>query len=187
MENNEMNLDEWRKCLEEYFEGEDWDSWEESEENVSGNPYGAGRYGFIRSAENCEFLIRGKKAEFRPESNRWFEHISCGYACWRDGDAELEYDAAAREDLYKKYPQMSYKEVFYNFEYGETRDCVACASFWMEEVEKAMYREFHFDLEDITVQQLEECFAAIENWHDTDEFQLWHFALHPCTGPWRKL
>ena len=184
MDNNEMIFDEWHKTLAEFCEGLNHDVTEEYEED--GNPSGAGRYGFIRSSEDCEALIRGKNAEFRPESNRWFEHIYCGYACWRDGQAELEYDDIEREEFHKEHPQIHYKEAFYDFQYGDTWDSVATASFWLEEREGPMYREFHFNVKDITRKQLDECFTAIENWQCTGELILWHFSTFPCTGPWRK-
>lgn len=185
MENYETDFDAWYAYMTEAYEERTRDSQEECEEAAHGNPYGAGRYGFIRSSEDWKALIRGKEAEFRIESGRWFEHNYCCYSCWRDGQADLEFDGVARDEFDKEHPLTNYMEAFYELEYGDTQDQISEVSFHLSEHEGPKYREFHFDLKDITEDQLEECFAAIEKWHCTGELELWHFSTYPCIGQWK--
>lgn len=181
----EMDFEEWYAYMEELYKERMQNSQEEIEEAECGNPYGAGRYGFIRSSKDWQALIRGKEAEFRPESNRWFEHIYCCYSCWRDGQADLEFDGEARDKFDEEHSLANYMEAFYELEYGDTRNQVAEVSFHLSEHEGPKYREFHFDLKDISKDQLEECFVAIEKWQCTGKLELWHFSTYPCVGPWK--
>lgn len=151
-----------------------------------GNPDGAGRYGYIRSAKDYNDLISGKDARFDAESKRWFEHIYCGYACWRDGKASQEFDGVFLDEFEKEHPQAWYKEVFYDFQYGDTRDHVSLAIFWLTENEGEKYRDFTFELKDTTMKRLEECLVAVEKWHCTGELAFDDFSFTPCYGQWKK-
>lgn len=187
MNNNNMNFDEWYKCLEEFCEGLTHDSQEECEyeDDVCGNPYGAGGFGFIRSATSKRSLVYGDSAEYNRSCNRWFEYVTSGFSCGADGDYEDDWYALDREDFDRKHPRISYKEVYYRFTYGNTRDEIAEAMFLLIEQNKGKHRTFSFALENITKQKFQKYFEAIENWHCTGELNIGPYSGLPAYGPWR--
>lgn len=184
MNNLDLDFEEWCKSLEELWEAEGGDS--DVKYAGSDNCCGAGRYGFIRSSENWEALIRGKEAEFRPEADRWYEHIYCGYASWRDGDADLEWVGMSRDQFKKEHPLIRYREAFYDFQYGKTRTQVAFASFWLKEYEGPKYRKFDFNLKDITMQQMEEYLTALESWSLSGELNVGPYSGIPAYKAWKS-
>ena len=184
MDPNNMSFEEWMKYMDENFGSEASDSQSSCPDEEYGNPYGAGRYGYIRSSKNCKALIRGKNAQFNSEHNRWFEHIRCAYTCWRDGRAEQEYDDMYRDQLEKKRPLISYREAFYELEYGNSRDEVASMMVILTDCTKGNHRSFHFDLDNITMHEAQEYIDALENWSYTGELNIGPYRGIPAYGPW---
>ncbi len=152
-----------------------------------GNPYGAGRYGYIRSSEDCDALISGRNARFELSCNRWIEHIWCGYASWRDGKADQEWDDLFRDEFRQKHPLINYKEVFYELEYGDTRDQVPYAWFLLEECEGNKNRWFNFGVNNVSMQDFEEYIAALERWHMTGELNIGPYNVSLSFSPWREI
>ena len=150
-----------------------------------GNPYGAGRYGYIRSSEDCEAMILGRKACFELSCNRWIEHIWRGYACWRDGKAELEWDGLYRDEFLEEHPLISYMEAFYELEYGNTRDEVATAWFCLKDRKGKKHRAFHFEISNVSMQEFDEYIAALKKWHMTGELNIGAYTGVPEFGPWQ--
>ena len=150
----------------------------------NGNPYGAGRYGYIRSSEDCDALISGRDARFELSCQRWIEHIWCGYACWRDGQADQEWEDLYRDKFSKEHPLITYKEAFYEFEYGDTRDRVDNAWFFLEEHKEHQKRFFEFEINNVSMCEFEEYIAAIERWHMTGELNIGPYEGIPTFGPW---
>lgn len=186
MENNEMSMDEWWKCLEEYCEGEDCSSWSEYEADVSGNPYGAGRYGEMRSSKDSKALVLGEEAGFDPDYNLWYEYSGCGYCCERDGIALQEQDAIELSLFHQEYPQMVCKESQFDLTYGDTRDDVSYIYFCLKEREGGMMRTFSFSLNDITMQEANEYIEAMKMWHRTGKFNIGPYNSIPKYDPWER-
>lgn len=149
-----------------------------------GNPYGAGRYGYIRSAEDSEAMMSGTEARFDSDHNRWFEYMGCGYACGRDGQALQEADDYDLYYFHKDHPKINCKESFHDLEYGNTRNEVAYAYFLLMEYVGNKHRTFSFHLENITMQEAKEYIAAVESWHCTGELNIGPFSSCPCYGHW---
>lgn len=150
-----------------------------------GNPYGAGRYGYIRSSEDCDALISGRDARFELSCNRWIEHIWCGYACWRDGKANQEWDDLYRAEILENHPSITFMEAFYELEYGDTRDQVANAWFLLEDHKANRHRFFDFEINNVSMQEFEEYIGALENWHMTGELNAGPYTGVPMFGPWK--
>ena len=184
----EMDIEEIKKLMEEYCVDDMLNSDDrlDESEDVSGNPYGAGRYGYIRSSKNSKFMILGDEAKYEPEFNMWFEYMGCGYACWRDGKALQEADEIDLYLFHDKHPKINCKESFYDFEYGNTRNDVAYALFILTEYKGTLYRTFHFNLQNITLQKSKEYIAAIEAWHHTGELNVDSFNGIPQFSFWRR-
>ena len=185
MNNNEMNFDEWRKCLEEFCEDVNDDSQEE-QDDACGNPYGAGRYRYIRSSQDSNALFLGKEAGFDPEYNLWIEYMGCGYACWRDGKALTEADEIDLYEFHRKHPRINCRESYIDYEYGNTRDEVAYAFVCLTEYRGTMDRCFSFSLTDIPLQEVEKYIDAMERWHRTGEFNVGPYNGSPAYDPWEK-
>lgn len=185
MDVNNMSFEEWRKYADEYFGLEEADSSGDEEEQASGNPYGAGRYCYIRSSMDSSCLFLGNEAGFDSEYNLWYEYIGCGYACERDGIALQEADDIDLYHLHKEYPEMICKESHYDFTYGDTRDEVSWASFSLTECEGGRERTFYFDLENISMLEAKEYVSAIEKWHRTGEFNIGPYRGIPSYTAWR--
>ena len=149
-----------------------------------GNPYGAGRYGYTRSSKDSEAMLFGTEARFEAECGRWFEYMGGGYACWRDGKALQEADDADLYYFHRDNPEIECRESMYDFEYGDTRDDVSHAFFYIAEYEKNRYRTFSFSLDDISRQEMNEYIEAMEKWHVTGEFDAGPYRGIPNYGPW---
>ncbi len=191
MEN--MTEEEFQKQLEEFVR--EWNEYRgitdsetesecQEEENLAGNPYGAGFYTYIRSAENSDWMMMGADARFDADSNTWFEYMGGGYACWRDGKALQEADELDMDDFHSEHPEMKCRESFFDLEYGETRDDITDGLFILAEYDGAKHRSFSFNLKDVTLTQAKEYVALVEAWHTTGELHLGPLSCNPCQGPW---
>lgn len=186
MDPNNMSFEEWMKYMDENFGSEASDSQISCPDEEYGNPYGAGRYGYIRSSKDNSYLFLGDEAGFDPEYNLWYEYIGCGYACERDGIALQEADDMDLFYLYKEYPDMTCKESHYDFTYGNTRDEVSWASFSLTEHEGGKKRTFYFHLENISMLEAKEYVAALEKWHRTGELNIGPYNGSPTYNPWEQ-
>ena len=149
-----------------------------------GNPHGAGRYGYIRSSEEREALISDESAQYDTDSKRWFEYIQCGYACGRDGIASREWDDLYLDEFYKSRPQVSYKEAYYDFQYGVTRNRISDVMIILKEKQGDRHRTFDFDLSKISMKEFEAYLAAIEEWHRTGELNIGPYKGVPNYDRW---
>jgi hypothetical protein len=149
-----------------------------------GNPRGAGVYGYIRSAEDSDFMMLGEEARYDSDSNRWFEYMGCGYACWRDGKALQDADDFDLQYFHDAHPRMRCRESFHELEYGNTRDDVSHALFLLMEYDKSKSRTFSFNLDNVTMAQAKEYIAAVEEWHITGDLRIGALTFSPCCGPW---
>ena len=149
-----------------------------------GNPHGAGRYGYIRSSEDHGALIAGEKARYDADSKRWFEYIQCGYACGRDGIASQEWDDLYLDEFYKSRPQVSYREAYYDFQYGFTRNQISDVMIILKEKQSDRHRTFDFDLSKISMKEFEAYLAAIEEWHRTGELNIGPYKGVPNYDRW---
>ncbi len=184
---NNADFDEWYKSLAEFCEGITPIFQEgEYKDDTYGNPYGAGGFGFIRSATSKRSLVYKEIAEYNPRCNKWFEYITYGCSCGADCDYEGDWYALDRDDFDRKHPRIVYKEAYYRFTYGDTRDEVAEAMILLIDHNKGKSRMFSFNLENITKQEFQEYFEAIENWHCTGELNIGPYHGLPAYGPWRK-
>jgi hypothetical protein len=195
MDMENMTNEEFQKQLEEFVrewneyhgitQAESDAQWQE-DEDLAGNPYGAGFYTFIRSAEDSAWMMMGDEARFDSASNTWFEYMGCGYACERDGIGLQEADEIDMYHFHKEHPQMKCRETFFDLVYGRTRDEVALGLFVLTEYDGAKSRSFSFDLKDVTLAQAKEYVALVEAWHATGELCLGPLKCNPCQGPWHE-
>ena len=151
-----------------------------------GNPYGAGRYSYTRSSTDSGAMLLDDQARFDPKSNRWFEHMGCGYACERDGIALQEADDADLYDFHRDNPKINCRESMYDLQYGDTRAEVAHAFFLLMEYAGGKYRSFYFGLDDVSMQEMEKYIAAVENWHSTGELNIGPHHGCPNYGDWEE-
>ena len=149
-----------------------------------GNPYGAGRYGYIRSSEDREALLSDENVEYDASSKRWFEHIWCGYACGRDGIAFQEWDELELDAFYKERPHVNYREGYYDFQYGFTRKRISEVFFILKEKKGSKDRTFSFQLKRISMKKFEEYLAAIEEWNRTGELNIGPYKGVPNYDRW---
>ena len=183
---NETNFDEWYERLEEYRAGLNSHLQEEQEEDVSGNLHGAGGFGFIRSATSKKSLVYKEIAEYNRSCNRWFEYIASGFSCSADSDYEDDWYALDREAFDRKHPRIIYKEAYYRYTYGNSREEITEALILLIEKNKEKHRTFSFNLENITKQEFQKYFEAIEKWHCTGELNIGPYSGAPAYGPWRS-
>lgn len=151
-----------------------------------GNPRGAGRYGYIRSSEDCDALITNEDAQYDTNSKRWFEHIHCGYACGRDGIASQEWDDLYLDEYYKERPEANFREAYYDFQYGFTRKTISEGMFILKERLGGRHRTFDFDVSRITMAEFEAYISAIEEWHRTGELNIGPYKGVPHYDRWYK-
>ena len=185
---NGANFDEWYKSIAEFCEGLNHNSPNERkrEDVVNRPPCGAGGFGFIRSATSKRSLVYREIAEYNRSCNRWFEYITGGFAGAADADYEDDWYALDRDDFDRKHPHIVYKEAYCRFTYGNTRDEIAEAMFLLIVQNHGKRKTFSFNLENISKQEFDEYFAAIESWHCTGELNIGPYSGLPAYGPWRK-
>lgn len=186
MENNEMSFEEWYEITGRELQAKIDASQEITKDEVQGNPYGAGRYGIIRSSLNSNAMIAGEDAEYNAEYSRWFEYRGCGYACEEDGWALEEQDDLEIADFHNNHPTIKCRETYFEMTYGNTREEIATAHFLLLEYSGKLHRDFSFDLTDVSVESVKECVDSVEAWHCTGELKMGNFSTRPCDGPWKK-
>lgn len=186
MDKYEKEFNEWYESLKKFSEGLGHTSREEPEEEVVGNPYGAGGFGFIRSATSKKSLVYQESAEYNSSCNRWFEYLKGGFSCEADSDLEDDWYALYRADFDRKHPRITYKEAYYRFTYGNTRDEIADVMFLLIEQNRGKSRTFSFDMENITKQEFQKYFEAIEHWHCTGELNVGEFKGTPPFTTWKQ-
>lgn len=183
----EMDVEYFLEHAEEVFALAKKEGWTKPNKDVLlENPYGAGGFGFIRSAKRKKALVYKELAEWDPVSKRWFESVGGSFSCGADENAEEDWYALDRQDYDSKRPHIAYKEAYYHFRYGRTKAEVAECLFLLIEKNGHMVRTFSFDLENVTVQELKEYKAAVEEWHRTGELNIGDFRGEPHFGSWRK-
>ena len=132
-----------------------------------GNPYGAGRYLTIRSSTDVNAMTCGSKAPFDANCGRYFEYYGGGYSCGRDGQAFQEQDDIDIETFKAEHPGAHYRETHYDFVYGNTREEVADAFFYLHEYAGYKYRGTGFSLDDLSMEEAMAYAGLLEDWHRT--------------------
>ena len=150
-----------------------------------GNPYGAGRYRFMRSSEDRSAMMWGNMTRYDQTSNRWVESFGCGYNCARDGVASAEADEFDIMDFHREHPRIHCRESFFELEYGDTRELVAYAFFFVQEYAGRQTRYFSCSFSDISIQEANEYIAALEEWHHTGALNVGLYHGEPQYGPWK--
>jgi hypothetical protein len=186
MNENELDFEEWYKSLEEFSKGMNNDSQKKSKDDEGGNFYGAGGFGYIRSSKSKKSLVYQESAEYNSSCNRWFEYLKGGFSCEADSDLEDDWYALYRADFDRKHPRITYKEAYYRFTYGNTRDEIADVMFLLIEQNRGKSRTFSFDMENITKQEFQKYFEAIEHWHCTGELNVGEFKGTPPFTTWKQ-
>lgn len=184
MDKKNKKYEENNDWMEEFYTDDDWE--DDDPYDIYGNPYGAGRYRYSRSSEDCEAMLLGDDAEFNGKYNRWFEYMGCGYACSRDGQAMMEADEIDMWDFHTENPQVNCREGFFDLEYGDTDKDVAFAFIYLTEYEAGKHRSFSFSLADISMSEMEKYIAAIETWHGTGKFNIGQYHGIPAYDSWDK-
>lgn len=190
-----MTLDEFMKKdvayfmehAEEYFALVEKEGQRKQDPDPTEKPYGAGGFGFIRSSKKKKALPYKESAEWDKESQRWFEYVQGAFSCGADEDAEEDWYALDRQDYDCRHPHIAYKEAYYHFRYGKTKAEVAEAIFHLIEKNGNMDRTFRFNLDNVSMQELEEYITAIEGWHRTGKLNIGNFSGEPKFGPWKEI
>ena len=151
-----------------------------------GNPRGAGQYGYIRSSEDRQALTMDEMMSYDPTSKRWFEDYGKGYNCERDGVLIQEWDAMMLDSIYKSRPKVSFREAFYDIQYGFTRNQIANVTIILKEKQGDMHRTFDFEVKQITMKAFKEYVDALVEWHRTGELNIGPYKGEPDYGCWYR-
>ncbi len=151
-----------------------------------GNPYGAGRYRYMRSSEEHDAMMWEDRMKYDHTYNRWIETFGCGYDCGRDGVASMEADEFDLMDFHCEHPLMNCRESFYELTYGDTKESLTYAFFFVQEYVGRQTRDFCFSFSELSMQEANEYIAALEEWHRTGELNVGPYRGEPQYDPWEN-